>query len=88
MSISLECPMCGSRDLDDGSFDYDGLNGILTHHPSPVYYNCMDCDWDGDEPENVGHYQAAMEDKAEGEREEKMMADWDYEELNFDEEEV
>ena len=72
---NLECPSCGSHDLDDGSFDYESPQGRKTYKPmSPVHYECMSCDWTGSEPNNVGDRQAMLEDKADGEHEERMLA--------------
>ena len=73
-----ECPSCGSQDLDDGSFDYD-YNGTKTHTPQPPHFDCMNCDWSGagSELNCTGDYMAMLEDKADGEREERMLAAWE-----------
>lgn len=77
MTINYECPQCGSGDLDNGSFDYDGPRGIQTHTPEPLHFSCMDCGWDGSEANEVGDYEAMMEDKADARREDEKIAAWE-----------
>ena len=84
MNDNLECPECGSIDLDDGSFDFNGMVGVETHTPPGGHYSCMECDWDGTDVNESGDYYAIEEDKADGEREERMLDDYEKE-LNFDE---
>ena len=77
MTIEYECPSCGSHDLDNGAFEFDGLNGTQTHTPSGGHYECLNCGWSGKDVNESGDYQAMLEDKADGEREERMLAAWE-----------
>ena len=77
MTTDYRCPECNSGDLDDGSFDYEGPQGTLTHTPSPLHFSCMECEWSGNDAAEAGDYQAMMEVKADGEREERKLAEYE-----------
>ena len=68
-----ECPNCGSDQLDDGTFAFNGVDGTQDYTPHPLHFECMECTWSGDEPNGVGDHQAMLDDKADGEHEERML---------------
>ena len=80
MNTNIECPSCGGHDLDDCSFYYMAVQGVRTFLPQPLHYECLDCEWSGTDVNESGDYQAMLEDKADGEREDKKLREWEAEE--------
>ena len=76
-TTDYRCPECGTSDLCDGSFDYEGLNGTRTHTPSPLHFECMECEWSGNDAAEASDYHAMLEDKADARHEERKLAEYE-----------